>query len=95
MELYFKIKLISDYLIPLIIFGTIIIITFIKITIEEFRWRRIERFFESNGYTRELLRTASVGTNHFYGWRREADRRVVWDKDLKGMTIRQIKQKYK
>lgn len=95
MELYFKLKLISDFLLPFIIFAIIIIITFIKLMFDNIRCKRIENFFNNNGYERRLFSVSSVGGICHYGWRREADGRSVWEKDLKGMTVRQIKRKYK
>ena len=95
-ELYFGIKLICDA----IIIGFIVLvclILFIKCLISLFKEDRIRKYLESIGYRRELISTASFGTNHTYGYKRLKDNGrndIIYDYELKGVSIKQVKQKY-
>jgi hypothetical protein len=55
---------------------------------------RIHKFFLSHGYKRELFDVPSVGKGAFYGWVRESDRKRVDDRDIKGWSLKKIKEKY-
>ena len=95
-ELYFGIKLISGA----ITFGFIILfclIIFIKCLISSFKEDRIRKYLKSIGYKRELINTASFGTNHTYGYKRLKDNGmsdIICDYELIGMSLKQVKQKY-
>lgn len=96
-DLYFRIKLIGDA----IVIGFIILaclILFIKCLISSVKESRIEKYLTSIGYKRELISTASVGTNHTYGYRRPKDdgwSDIIRDNELRDMSFKQVKQKYK
>lgn len=95
-ELYFGIKLIYG----VIIIGFIVLaylILFIKCSISSFKEDRIRKYLESIGYKRELINTASFGTNHTYGYKRLKDSGmsdIIHDYELRGMSLKQVKQKY-
>lgn len=94
-DLYFGIKLI----VGAIIFGffaLIIFIWFIDCSISFYKEYKIAKYLISIGYKRELISTASVGTNHTYGYiRRKKDNwDVIRDYELKGMSLKQVKKKY-
>ena len=96
-DLYFGIKLIGGA----IVVGLLVLISlsiFIKCLISSFKENRIEKYLTSIGYKRELISTASVGTNHTYGYERHRDdgwSDIIRDYELRGMSLKQIKQKYK
>ena len=56
---------------------------------------RGKRIFKKNGYKRELFGVPSFGNGAFYGWVRESDNKRVDDRDIKGWSLKQIKEKYK
>lgn len=95
-ELYFGIKLIYGA----IIIGLIILFCLIlpiKYSISSFKEDRIRKYLESIGYRRELISTASFGTNHTYGYKRFKDNGksdIIYDYELRGMSLKQVKQKY-
>ena len=71
--------------------------------IESVKWSldyvesKIEKYLISIGYKRELISTASVGTNHTYGYKRQKDdgwNDIIRDYELSGMSLKQVKQKY-
>lgn len=95
MENYFKLKMFTDYILPFIVALLVIVVAIIYITISAIKSNRIEKFFLSNGYTRELFNTSSFGDNHLYGWIRESDGKRVADNKIKGLSLKQIKEKYK
>lgn len=92
LNLYFKIKLIGDlFIIGMVIL--IVLVFFIKDFIRSYKLNKIKEFLLSIGYKRELISTAAFGTNHTYGYRREGD--IIRDYELNGMSLNQIKEKYK
>jgi hypothetical protein len=95
-ELYFKIKLIGMAVVVGLFILTFLSI-FIKISITSFKESRIEKYLVSIGYKRELISTASVGTNHTYGYKRIRDdgwHDIIRDYELKNMSVKQVKKKY-
>lgn len=95
MDTYFKFKIFSEYIIPIILIIAIIVIGVIVVTISVIKENRIEKFFLSNGYKRELLGVPSFGDGVFYGWVRESDNTRVDDRDIKGLSFKEIREKYK
>ena len=95
-DLYFEIKLIGGA----IVIGFIVLlclIIFVKCLVSSFKKSRIEKYLESIGYKRKLISTASVGTNHTYGYKRRKDdgwSDIIRDYELRGMSLKQVKQKY-
>lgn len=95
MDTYFKFKMLSEYIIPIILVAVIIIIGAVVVTISSIKEKRVKKFFESNGYKRELFDVASFGGGAFYGWVRKSDNTRIDDRDIKGWSLRDIKKKYK
>lgn len=95
-DLYFGIKLIGGAVaigLTVLIFLSI----FIKCLIASVKEDRIKKYLTSIGYKRELISTASVGTNHTYGYKRHKDdgwSDIIRDYELRGMSLKQVKQKY-
>lgn len=95
-ELYFGIKLIGGA----IIIGLTILIflsVFIKLLFVSIKESKIKKYLISIGYKRELISTASVGTNHTYGYKRLRDdgwHDIIRDYELKNMSVKQVKKKY-
>lgn len=95
-DLYFKIKLIYGAVVLSVII-LILLTSLVKCLSVSIKENRIEKYLTSIGYKRELISTASVGTNHTYGYVRVKDngtRDVIRDYELKGMSFKQIKLKY-
>lgn len=95
-DLYFGIKLIGGAIV-IGLFVLIFLSLFIKYLIASLKESRIEKYLISIGYERELISTASVGTNHTYGYKRARDDGwydIIRDSELKGMSLKQVKQKY-
>ena len=95
MEVYFKFKMFMEYVAPITLVAIIVTIVIIKITISVIKEFRIEKFFLANGYERQLFGVPSVGNGAFYGWVRKYDGKSVDDRDIKGWSLKQIKEKYK
>ena len=55
-------------------------------------WKNITN--HSSYHKRELFDVASVGNGAFYGWVRESDNKRVDDRNIKGLSFKQIKEKY-
>ena len=95
-ELYFGIKLIGIAIV-VGLFVLIFLSIFIKCLIASLKESRIEKYLVSIGYERELISTASVGDNHTYGYKRLRDdgwHDIIRDNELRGMSLKQVKQKY-
>jgi hypothetical protein len=95
MKAYFVFKLYMEYVIPIILLALLFVIAAIYIVVGEIKVRRIHRFFKSHGYKRKLLGVSSVGAKTFYGWVRDYDYKIADDRDIKGWSLKQIKEKYK
>lgn len=96
-DLYFGIKLIGGAIVIGFLVLTFLII-FIKCLVSSIKESRIKKYLESIGYKRELISTASVGTNHTYGYKRPKNdgwSDIVRDSELRGMSLKQVKQKYR
>lgn len=95
MDTYFKFKMYAEYIIPIALLIVIFIITAILVAIGAVKEKMINKFFLSHGYERKLLDVSSVGAKAFYGWVRESDYKVADDRNIKNLSFRQIKEKYK
>lgn len=101
MNTYFKFKLATEYIIPLSIFTLIVMVVLVRGIKESIREYRIKKFFESNGYERTLLGVAGFGGDTYYGWIRQPDEskqiagQYVDDRELRGLSLKTIKEKYK
>lgn len=94
MDTYFKLKMITEYIILIVFFVIIFLIINIASGISDIKESRIEKFFLTHGYKRKLFDVASVGDGVFYGWVRESDGKRVDDRNIKGWSLKQIKEKY-
>lgn len=101
MNTYFKFKLATEYIIPVSIFTLFVIVILIRGIKEIIRETIIKKFFESHGYERALLDVAGFGGDVYYGWIRHPDEskhitgNCVDDRELRGLPIKVIKEKYK
>lgn len=101
MNTYFKFKLATEYIIPFSIFALIVMVVLIHGIKESIRESRIKKFFESHGYKRTLLNVACFGGDVYYGWIRQPDEskhitgNYVEDRELRGLPVKVIKEKYK
>lgn len=93
METYFKLKLFFA-IIPIAFSTLLLIVLFAYFVVSEVKERRIEKFFLSRGYVRKLLDVPSFGNGAFYGWVRESDNKIADDRDIKGLSFNEIKEKY-
>lgn len=95
-DLYFGIKLIGVAIV-VGLFVLIFLSIFIKCLFSSIKEGRIEKYLLSIGYERELISTASVGDNHTYGYTRHNDcgwPDIIRDYELRGMSLKQVKQMY-
>lgn len=95
MKAYFVIKLYMEYIIPFILLIILFFATATCIVVNTIKEKRIHKFFVSHGYKRKLLGVSSVGAKSFYGWIRSYDYKIADDKDIKGWSLKQIKEKYR
>lgn len=95
MNTYFKFKMITEYIIPITLVVVVFLILWIAGVLSNIKASKIEKFFLTHGYERKLFGVASFGNGTFYGWVRESDGKRVDDRDIKGWSLKQIKEKYK
>ena len=95
MDTYFKFKMYTEYIIPIVLLVILFVVVIICIAIGSVKEKMINKFFLSHGYERRLLDVSSVGAKAFYGWVRESDYKVADDRDIKSLSLKQIKEKYK
>lgn len=101
MNTYFKFKPATEYSIPVSIFTLFIIVILIRVIKETIRETIIKKFFESHEYERTLLDATDFGGDVYYGWIRQPDEskhitgNYVDDRELQGLSLKTIKEKYK
>ena len=95
MDSYFKFKMFTEFTLPFIVCAITFVIISMMIIIKGIKEQRIHIFFKKNGYERELFGVPSFGDGAFYGWVRKSDNKRVDDRDIRGWTLKQIKEKYK
>lgn len=95
MNIYYKIKIFMDYILPFALFTAIILVIVICSTVSTIKENMIHKFFVSHGYERKLFGVPSFGDGAFYGWVRESDHKRVDDRDIRGWSLKRIKEKYK
>ena len=93
-DFYVKFKLWMEYLIPIILIVLIFVLSFLALSVQYIKQKRVENFFLKHGYKRKLFDVASVGGKSFYGWVREADNKRADDRDIKGLRFKTIKERY-
>lgn len=93
METYFKLKLFFA-IIPITLSTLLLIILLACFVASEVKEKRIEKFFLFHGYARKLLGVPRFGNGAFYGWVRESDNKIADDRDIKRMSLKEIKEKY-
>lgn len=93
-DFYIKVRLLMEYIIPIILIILVFILAFLSLSVQYIKERRIENFFLKHGYKRKLFDVASVGDKAFYGWIRESDNKRVDDRDIKGLKFKTIKERY-
>ena len=91
MNTYFKFKLVTEYIIPVSIFTLFVIVILVRGIKETIRETRIKK----------LLGVAGFGGDTYYGWIRQPDEskqiagQYVDDRELRGLSLKTIKEKYK
>ena len=88
--IYFGIKVLEGLI------GVVFLIVLAWTCIKFIKNTKIARYLESVGYERVLLNTAAFGDNHTYGYRKKDDDGyfiIISDSELKGLSLKQIKQK--
>lgn len=98
-ELYFGLKTVGIIsILGIVLIGGLFLVVATKVTLEFIKDSRKENYLNSLGYERILLNTAAFGDNHTYGYRKKDNDGyfiIIRDSELKGLSLKQIKQKYK
>lgn len=93
MELYFKLKF-AGFIVSLTVSVILFIILLCAYLIAVIKEKRIEKFFLSHGYERKPLGVPRFGNGAFYGWVRKYDNKIADDRDIKGLSFQEIKERY-
>lgn len=95
MKAYFVFKLYMEYVIPIMLLLLLFFVVMVHVAIGTIKEKMIHKFFISHGYKRKLIGVSSFGAKSFYGWIRDYDYKIADDRDIKGWSLKQIKEKYK
>ena len=98
LELWLKLKILFDYIIPLCIFGIIIslfLIYIIYICIKSIFWNKKIELLQKNGYERYLIRVASMGDGAWYGWQYDNYKHKITEEDLDKISYQNLKKEIK
>ena len=93
MELYFKLKFVG-FIFSLTVSVILFIILLCAYIMAVIKAKRVEKFFLSHGYKRELLGVPRFGNGSFYGWVRKSDHKTADDRDIKNLSFSEIKKRY-
>lgn len=95
LELWLKLKILFDYIIPLCIFGIIILlflIYIIYIYIKSIIWNKKIKLLRKNGYERYLINVSSCGNGAWYGWQYNNYEYKITEKDLDEISYQNLKK---
>jgi len=98
LELWLKLKILFDYIIPLCFFGIIILlflIYIIYICIKSIIWNKKIKLLQKNGYKRYLITVASLGDGAWYGWQYNNYEHKITERDLDKISYQNLKQEIK
>lgn len=96
MDTYIKYKIFTEFYIPAIVFGIVLLIILfiiIKAFFEDKKINKIKTYMKSNGYEYYLRNVSSFGGKAWWAYRK-GDVRIDED-DLYKMSFREIKKRFK
>lgn len=93
LELWASLKVWTEYIIPIAIFLLIMLIVFLYILIDSFKWNRKVKFLKKNGYTRYLVGVPSFGNGAFYGWKNEILDKRIDEREMERLSYKQFVKK--
>ena len=93
-ELYYKIKVICFF--TGLGISTLLILLFIGMVVyDSLKWSAKIHYLSSIGFERYLHNVASIGNRAWYGWKRKTTGEYILESNIKHISLRQIKDKYK
>lgn len=93
-DIYIIFKIIKE-LLPAILFFVIGLITFISIASQASKMERKTKYLSSIGFNRYLIDVASVGNRAWYGWERNELNERISETELKKLTLKELKNRFK
>ena len=96
MDTYFKYKMFTEFYIPAIVFGIVLLLVafvLIKAYFEDKKIKKIKTYMKANGYEYYLRNVASCGVKTWWAYRK--DNVSIDENDLYKMSFREIKKKFK
>lgn len=94
-EFWVKFMVWTEYIIPIIIFGVLLLIFIIHECIKSFKWNRKIKWLKNNGYERYLSGVPSFGNGAFYSWKNEHTGKRIDERNLKWMSYNDLINKMK
>ena len=96
LELWLKLKILFDYIIPFILFGLFLLFCFIYIIyiyIKSIKWNKKIKLLQKEKYERYLIRVASVGNGAWYGWKNKEYNHRISEDELDKINYSSLKGK--
>lgn len=94
-ELWIKLKVWMEYIIPAIIIALLLIYVCVVRYVGSARQKRKVKFLKANGFECFLKDVPAFGHGAFYAWRDQQHRVCIDERDLRGMTYKDLKKKIK
>lgn len=82
LEVWATLKILFDFIIPVIIIAIIIFAIFCTCFIKNILWNRKIKWLQVNGFERYLIDVPSFGNGAFYGWKNEKTGKRIDERDL-------------
>ena len=93
METYFKIKVLLDYVIPIIIIAVIVIIYILLAVLSTLNDAKKKKYMLSHGYEYYLRTVASFGGKVWWAYKKDGN--SIDEEDLFKMKFSDIKKRFK
>lgn len=92
-ELWAKIQIWSEYIIPIAILVITVLIYIVACMVTSFKWGRKIKWLEAHGFERYLRSVSSVGGSNSYGWKEKEGGRNIAEYELRGLTFREFRRR--
>lgn len=93
LELWAKIQIWLEYIIPIAILVIAVLIYIVACTVNSFKWNRKIKWLEKHGFERYLSDVPSYGNGDFYGWREKEGNRRIDEREIRYLTFREFRRR--
>lgn len=90
-DFWIKLKVWTEFIIPAAFLVLVCAIYVAAACISSFRWNRKIKWLKQNGYERFLRDVSSYGGKAFYAWKKEGNKKIIDERNLKHWSYKYLK----